>query len=141
MDVDVTTIEVTVTEVIDASQLQAPVIEVDIVPSADSYEVVSEQVITVESAPVEFIEVEVGIPGPPGPPGPATGEAMPYAKRVDFVGDDVVYRGEAEPGSNESDPVWRIEKIVFTGEDMASMWAAGAAFSSSWTNRYTLTYA
>ena len=142
MDVDVTTVEVTVSEVVEVSQVQAPVVDVDVVPSAASYEVVAEQVVVVETAPsVQFIEVEVGIPGPPGPPGPATGETMPYAKRTDFVGDDVIYKGEAEPGSPESDAVWRISKITFVDEDATEQWAEGNAnFDKAWSSRLNYNY-
>ena len=51
MGVEVTTVEVTASEVVEVSQVQAPVVEVDIVPSAASYEVVAEQVVVVETAP------------------------------------------------------------------------------------------
>ena len=142
MGVEVTTVEVTASEVVEVSQVQAPVVEVDVVPSAASYEVVAEQVVVVETAPsVQFIEVEVGIPGPPGPPGPATGETMPYAKRTDFVGDDVIYKGEAEPGSSESDAVWRISKITFVDEDATEQWAEGnASFDKMWSSRLGYNY-
>lgn len=142
MGVEVTTVEVTASEVVEVSQVQASVVEVDIVPSAASYEVVAEQVVVVETAPsVQFIEVEVGIPGPPGPPGPATGETMPYAKRTDFVGDDAIYKGKAEPGSLESDPVWRISKITFVGEDIFETWADGdSLFNKQWSNRESYNY-
>ena len=142
MGVEITTVEVNASEVVEVSQVQARVVEVDVVPSAASYEVVAEQVVVVETAPsVQFIEVEVGIPGPPGPPGPATGETMPYAKRTDFVGDDVIYKGEAEPGSSENDAVWRISKITFVGDDVIVSWANGTAnFDKIWSNRETYNY-
>lgn len=142
MGVEVTTVEVTASEVVEVSQVQAPVVEVDVVPSAASYEVVAEQVVVVETAPaVQFIEVEVGIPGPPGPPGPATGETMPYAKRTDFVGNDAIYKGEAEPGSSEDDTVWRISKITFVGEDATEQWAEGnASFDKMWSSRLGYNY-
>lgn len=142
MGVEVTTVEVTASEVVEVSQVQAHVVEVDVVPSAGTYEVVAEQVVVVETAPsVQFIEVEVGIPGPPGPPGPATGETMPYAKRTDFVGDDVIYKGEAEPGSSENDAVWRISKITFVDEDATEQWAEGnASFDKMWSSRLSYNY-
>lgn len=142
MGVEVTTVEVTASEVVEVSQVQAHVVEVDIVPSAASYEVVAEQAVVVETAPsVQFIEVEVGIPGPPGPPGPATGETMPYAKRTDFVGNDAIYKGEAEPGSSEDDTVWRISKITFVGEDIFETWADGdSLFNKRWSNRESYNY-
>ena len=142
MGVEITTVEVNASEVVEVSQVQAPVVEVDVVPSAASYEVVAEQLVVVETAPsVQFIEVEVGIPGPPGPIGPAAGETMPYAKRTDFVGDDVIYKGEAEPGSSENDPVWRISKITFVGEDAAEQWGEGNAnFDKAWSSRLSYNY-
>lgn len=142
MGVEITTVEVNASEVVEVSQVQAPVVEVDVVPSAASYEVVAEQVVVVETAPsVQFIEVEVGIPGPPGPPGQATGETMPYAKRTDFIGDHVIYKGEAEPGSSESDAVWRIRKITFIAEDIKEEWADGqGTFNKVWSNRESYSY-
>ena len=137
MGVEVTTVEVTVSEVVEVSQVQARVVEVDVVPSAASYEVVAEQVVVVETAPsVQFIEVEVGIKGPPG-----TGIEMEYAKRVDFVDQDIIYKGEAAPGSTEDAQSWRIKKITFVGEDIKEEWAEGTIdFNKIWSSRTSYIY-
>lgn len=92
-------------------------------------------------SPPEIIEIEVGIPGPPGPPGLPAGEAMPFAKRVDTVDDETIYKGEAAPGSAEADPVWRISRISLIAEDITEQWANGSAeFISAWTERASLDY-
>ena len=137
MGVEVTTVEVTVSEVVEVSQVQARVVEVDVVPSAASYEVVAEQVVVVETAPsVQFIEVEVGIQVPPG-----TGIEMEYAKRVDFVDQDIIYKGEAAPGSTEDAQSWRIKKITFVGEDIKEEWAEGTIdFNKIWSYRTSYIY-
>ena len=78
--------------------------------------------------------------GPAGAPG---GEAMPsvYAERNDFVGEDIIYQGEAAPGSLPSDPVWRIRKVVFIGDDSFKYWADGdSLFDNVWDNRLSLDY-
>jgi len=92
-------------------------------------------------SPPEIITIEVGIPGPPGPPGSPAGDPMPYAKRLDTVNDQISYRGEAEPGSAETDPVWRISRITIVDDDITENWANGtAAFTSAWTQRASLEY-
>jgi len=69
-----------------------------------------------------------------------------FSRRVDFLGDTVIFRGEAAPGSSESDPVWRIRRFTFvTGpdgkQDVNEAWAGGtAAFDKAWVDRATLGY-
>jgi hypothetical protein len=64
------------------------------------------------------------------------------ARRVDFVGETLIYRGEAAPGGAESAPVWRIKRIQFGPDgDVTETWANGdAGFANVWTDRATLTY-
>jgi len=74
---------------------------------------------------------------------PAQGEEeMVYSKRIDFVGEDVIYRGEAAVGSSEASAVWRIRKVLLAADDdITETWAGGtAAFDKTWTNRATYTY-
>lgn len=79
--------------------------------------------------------------GTQGPPGVSSEEETVYAKRVDMVGDALIYRGEAAVGAAESAPVWRIRRITLTGDDMTEEWAGGtAAFDKAWTDRATLGY-
>jgi hypothetical protein len=69
-------------------------------------------------------------------------EEMPYAKRVDFITDDELYKGEAAVGSSESDPVWRIRKLTIGSDsDVTEVWAGGSAqYIHAWSDRLTLTY-
>ena len=79
--------------------------------------------------------------GTQGPPGVSSVEEAVYAKRVDMVGDLLIYRGEAVVGAAESAPLWRIRRITLTSDDMTEEWAGGnAAFDKPWTDRVTLGY-
>jgi len=64
------------------------------------------------------------------------------SRRADFVGDTIVYRGEAAPGASESAAVWRIKRIEFgAGGDVTEKWATGAAnFDQVWADRASLGY-
>ena len=143
MAFDVNVVQVLVTSVVDVSQVAPQQIEVT--PSnTEVLEVLATETLIVESPKTTVIEVEVRIPGPPGPmgpPGTGIGESVPYAKRTDFVGDDIVYKGEAAPGSAEGSAVWRISKITFVGEDIDEKWAGGTAdFDKIWTDHLSLVY-
>lgn len=67
---------------------------------------------------------------------------MKYAKLADFVGSDVIYKGEAIPGSLTSSPVWRISKVTIALDgDVSEQWAGGTAeFNKIWDNRLALSY-
>lgn len=138
MVVDV--IEVHTVEVVDVSQVVTSTVLIEETHQA-VIEVDTTQTVIVADVQTQFIEVEVGIPGPPGPIGPAAGESMPYAKRIDFVGTDVVYKGEAAPGSTEDAQCWRIKKITFIGEDIKEEWAEGTInFDKIWSFRTSYIY-
>lgn len=139
MAVDVDVVEVQTTVVVEATPLPTTIEIVIEQGDVIAYEIQSTQVVEAPTV-VEFIEIEVGIPGPPGPPGPGAGETVPYAKRTDFVGDTLIYKGEAAPGSLETAPVWRISRLTFVGDDVSEQWADTAAFTQVWTNRLALTY-
>lgn len=68
------------------------------------------------------------------------------ARRIDFVGDSILYRGEAAPGTADSAPAWRIKRIEFTPgpdgkQDVSETWAGGTAdFVHAWTDHETLEY-
>lgn len=66
-------------------------------------------------------------------------ESSALALQVDVV-DTVTYLGEAAVGSATSAAVWRIKKIVETGDDV-SITYAGGKFDQVWDNRASLTYA
>lgn len=71
-----------------------------------------------------------------------TDEEMPFAKRIDFITDNELYKGEAPTGSSEFDPVWRIHKIVMNSEsDLVETWASGdSLYDKVWNDRFTYTY-
>lgn len=64
------------------------------------------------------------------------------AKRIDFVGETLMYRGEADPGSLDTDAVWRIKRVEFgTDGDVTETWANGRAdFTNAWADRASLSY-
>ena len=68
--------------------------------------------------------------------------ASEFSRRTDFVGDSVLYRGEAAPGAAESAAVWRVRRIEFLPDgDVVEKWAGGVStFSHVWADRTTLTY-
>ena len=66
-----------------------------------------------------------------------------YASRVDFTNNDtVIYRGEAAPGSLETDAVWRIRRItVLSDNDVIVEFADGDEnFDNVWANHLSLVY-
>jgi hypothetical protein len=66
-----------------------------------------------------------------------------HSRRVDFVGDALLYRGEAAPGTDDAAAAWRVRRIEF-GPDgsVTEKWAAGNAdFANAWVNRAALVYA
>lgn len=69
-----------------------------------------------------------------------------YSRRSDFVGDTIIYRGEAAPGTPEDSPAWRIKRIEFTlstdgNQDVIEKWAGGTdALTHAWIDRAALTY-
>ena len=68
---------------------------------------------------------------------------MPYTKRVDFISNFELYRGEALPGSSESAAVWRIRHITISmGQgDVVELYADGnASFDNVWADRLILSY-
>jgi hypothetical protein len=80
--------------------------------------------------------IVTGLVGPTGPAGIAE-EDMPYAKKVDFVSDTVMYKAEAPVGTSTSAASWRIQKIEFGIDgDVSITWADGNAnFDNIWDNR------
>lgn len=85
--------------------------------------------------------VVAGFQGPPGPAGIAE-EDVVYSKRIDFINDDLLYKGEAPVGSSESAPVWRVRKITVSPDgDVTELWAGGSAdFDKAWSGRLGFVY-
>lgn len=102
-----------------------------------SQEKVETVVVLVDSATT----VIAGHQGPPGPAGIAE-EDVVYSKRIDFINDELLYKGEAPVGSSESSPVWRIRKItVGIDGDVTENWAGGTAeFDKVWSQRLSYNY-
>ena len=68
-----------------------------------------------------------------------------YSKEVDFVdASDLIYVGEALPGSTTASASWRIKKIdlnVGTDSDIGIRYADGDSnFNNIWDNHLSLTY-
>jgi hypothetical protein len=66
-----------------------------------------------------------------------------YTKLIDDASTtSTLYLGEAQPESVESDPVWRIQKIVFdaSGNVDSVRFAGTGTFTQIWDNRTSLTY-
>ena len=75
--------------------------------------------------------------------GTATDETMPFAKRIDFITDNELYKAEAPVGSLETDPVWRIRKITISpvDSDIVEVWAEGNAnYDKIWSAHLTYNY-
>jgi hypothetical protein len=88
-------------------------------------------------------QMEITETGGIGPKGPAGAAIVPRARRKDWSDDlTVCYEGWAEPGSGTSDPVWRIRKTTFVGDDSSELWADGNdSYDNVWDDRLTLSYA
>ena len=69
-------------------------------------------------------------------------EEMPYAKRVDFITDNELYKAEAVVGSLETAVVWRIRKVTIAADsDVSETWAGGTSlYDKRWSDRLTYTY-
>jgi len=81
------------------------------------------------------------------PPFPSpNGEDMPLSVRTDVVDPDavpeVLYKGEASPGTAVSSAAWRIQKISFQADgDVEILFADGdTSFDNVWDNRASLSY-
>jgi hypothetical protein len=79
------------------------------------------------------------------PVDPTPEEPMPvpqYTVLTDQVTDDLMYVGEALPGSAKTDAAWRIKRVSSASDgDTSIEWAQGTAnFDKAWSDRTTLTY-
>ena len=66
-----------------------------------------------------------------------------YSKRVDFINDNLLYRGEAEPGIFSTQSFWRIRKITISDidDDIVEIWADGNDnFDKVWDNHLSYQY-
>jgi hypothetical protein len=74
--------------------------------------------------------------------GVSSEEESVYSKRIDFISETVLYKGEAAVGALEGAGVWRIRKITIANDnDVTETWAGGTAnFDKAWADRATLIY-
>ena len=64
-----------------------------------------------------------------------------YTKLIDTVSPNLLYKGEALPGSVEGAATWRISRIEIIGEDITEKYAGGSsAFMHIWDDREVLDY-
>lgn len=96
---------------------------------------------TIQPIEINLTLEGVGAQGPQGVPGVSEDDTM-YAKRTDFVGDTLIYKGEALPGTSEASPAWRIRRFTLGADgDVSEEWAEGTdEFTHVWTDRLTYTY-
>lgn len=108
-------------------------------PSVEVLLADDETVVLVENNVIQIISE--GMQGPAGPAS-VNEDEVPYSKRIDFLNDGLLYRGEAQPGAIESAPVWRIRRITIGSDgDTLEEWADGdASFNKRWSDRATLSY-
>jgi hypothetical protein len=69
-------------------------------------------------------------------------EVVAYAKRVDFITDLLLYRGEADPGTTDGQALWRVRRITIgTDNDVTEEWANGSAeYVHVWDSRLAYPY-
>ena len=124
---------------VDAAQVITQVEETTVVVQPDDSEVivVEETTTVIEGDDGGVIISDVGVQGP------ASESDVPFATRVDFIGDDLILKGQAQPGTLDATNAWRIQEITFVGadEDVEIRWAGGNSdFANIWDDRLGLTY-
>lgn len=70
-------------------------------------------------------------------------EDILYTRRVDFQNDDtLIYRGEADIGTLDAEPKWRVRRLLIASDDdVVEEYADGsAAFNKIWDDRASFTY-
>lgn len=69
-------------------------------------------------------------------------EDVPYSKRVDFIDDNLLYRGEAPPGTPTNAASWRLRKVTIGIDgDVTEEWASGnSLFNKVWDDRLIYSY-
>ena len=76
----------------------------------------------------------------------ATGEELNAQRTDEEAGGDVIYVGEAAPGTADSASLWRIKRVTFTLDgdgdtDSVTEWADGDSTQNNiWDDRLTLSY-
>jgi len=109
------------------------------IASGATISIVKESTVVVEKTNNQV--VLTGLLGPTGASA-VSEDDMVYSKRIDFVTDNELYRGEALVGTAETSSLWRIRKIsIGIDGDVSETWAGGNAnFDKVWANRLSLSY-
>lgn len=66
-----------------------------------------------------------------------------YIAKVDYSNPNLIYVGEAVPGTNPSDQLWRIRQVSVNAilQSVSVFWANGTnSFDKIWNNRVMYTY-
>jgi hypothetical protein len=64
-----------------------------------------------------------------------------FTVRLDVTASPILYFGLAEPGADESKPIWQIKKVERSGEIISISFANGNDyFLNVWRDRASLTY-
>lgn len=69
-------------------------------------------------------------------------EIVAYSDRFDSIGETIIFRAEANAGSLDDQPAWRIRRITdLGGGDSRTEWAGGNAnFDKVWEDRLSYAY-
>jgi hypothetical protein len=63
-----------------------------------------------------------------------------YDLRLEEASGTITYIGEADPGSAEASPVWRIKRMD-TSSGIVLLWASGSSdFNKTWNDRASYVY-
>lgn len=71
---------------------------------------------------------------------PVITDSIIYTKRVDFINDNLLYKGEALIQSSPASAVWRIKRITIGIDGDVTEEYASTSFDQIWNNRTGLTY-
>ena len=124
---------------VDASHVITQVEETTVVVEPDDSQIIAveETTTVIEAEDGSVIISDVGVQGP------AAESDVPFATRVDFIGDDLIYKGQAQPGALDASNAWRIQEITFIGpeDDVEIRWANGNSdFTNIWDDRLGFSY-
>ena len=124
---------------VDVADVITQIEETTVVVQPDDSEVISVEEVTtvIEGDDGSVIINDVGVQGP------AAEEDVPFATRVDFIGEFRILKGQAQPGTLDATNAWRVQEITFVGvdEDVEIRWAAGDSnFDKVWDDRLGFTY-
>ena len=132
-------------EVIQSALLIESTVTGDVLIIAEENDVViidgATETLLVEPAPIVNVQIlTVGEQGPPGAGG--SGGSTTYDTQLDFVSEDVTYRGDALPDTATSAASWRVCRITagVAGEVTVEYADGSTALDKVWDNRASYGY-